>query len=118
MVAQLASEFNLEVELKNIILVAFRFFEFLHSQGQSETSALDLGLAASTLKPDIPPPEEKGLDLSTRITEGIVTEGQDPASRFRDLLVSVSAASRARPAEPDAPSTPRFLHRSHGDFRT
>jgi hypothetical protein len=30
----LASEFNLEVELKNIILVAFRFFEFLHSQGQ------------------------------------------------------------------------------------
>jgi hypothetical protein len=34
LVAQLASEFNLEVELKNIILVAFRFFEFLHSQGQ------------------------------------------------------------------------------------
>jgi hypothetical protein len=33
LVAQLASEFNLEVELKNIILVAFRFFEFLHSQG-------------------------------------------------------------------------------------
>jgi hypothetical protein len=31
---RLASEFNLEVELKNIILVAFRFFEFLHSQGQ------------------------------------------------------------------------------------
>ena len=35
LVAQLASEFNLEVELKNIILVAFRFFEFLHSQGQN-----------------------------------------------------------------------------------
>jgi hypothetical protein len=34
LVAHLASEFNLEVELKNIILVAFRFFEFLHSQGQ------------------------------------------------------------------------------------
>jgi hypothetical protein len=33
LVAQLASEFNLEVELKNIILIAFRFFEFLHSQG-------------------------------------------------------------------------------------
>jgi len=31
-VARLASEFKLEVELKNIILVAFRFFEFLHSQ--------------------------------------------------------------------------------------
>ena len=38
---------------------------------QSETSALDLGVAASTLKPDIPAPGEKGLDLATRITEGI-----------------------------------------------
>jgi hypothetical protein len=35
LVAQLASELNLEVELKNIILVAFRFFEFLHSQGHT-----------------------------------------------------------------------------------
>ena len=34
LVVQLASEFNLEVELKNIILVALRFFEFLHSQSQ------------------------------------------------------------------------------------
>jgi hypothetical protein len=34
LVAQLASEFNLEVELKNIILVAFRFFEFSHSLAQ------------------------------------------------------------------------------------
>ena len=32
-VAQLASDFNLEVELKNIILIAILFFEFLHSQG-------------------------------------------------------------------------------------
>jgi hypothetical protein len=36
-VAQFASEFSLEVELKNIILVAFRFFEFLHSQGQQRS---------------------------------------------------------------------------------
>jgi hypothetical protein len=27
-------EFNFKNELKNIILVAFRYFEFLHSQGQ------------------------------------------------------------------------------------
>jgi hypothetical protein len=38
LVAQLASEFNLEVELKNIIPVVFRFFEFLHSQGQKRKS--------------------------------------------------------------------------------
>ena len=37
LVLQLASEFNLEAELKNIILVAFRFFEFLHSQGREPT---------------------------------------------------------------------------------
>jgi hypothetical protein len=37
LVAQLASEFNLKVELKNIILVTFRFFEFLHSQHQKES---------------------------------------------------------------------------------
>jgi hypothetical protein len=35
LVAQLASEINLEVEPKNSILVAFRFFEFSHSQGQT-----------------------------------------------------------------------------------
>jgi hypothetical protein len=28
-------EINFKNELKNIILVAFRYFEFLHSQGQS-----------------------------------------------------------------------------------
>ena len=32
LVAQHAIQFNLEVELENIILVAFRYFEFLHSQ--------------------------------------------------------------------------------------
>jgi hypothetical protein len=48
LVVQLASEFNLEVELKNIILVAFRFFEFLHSQGQTRTSSME---AARPLPP-------------------------------------------------------------------
>jgi hypothetical protein len=46
LVAQLASEFNLEVELKNIILVAFRFFEFLHSQGQKRKSRPCGGMSA------------------------------------------------------------------------
>ena len=40
LVVQLAIEFNLEVELKNIILVAFRYFEFLHSQGQKAEYSL------------------------------------------------------------------------------
>jgi hypothetical protein len=33
LVVHRAAGFNLEIGLKNIILVAFRFFEFLHSQG-------------------------------------------------------------------------------------
>jgi hypothetical protein len=38
LVVQHAIEFDLEVELKNIILAAFRYFEFLHSQGHFQTS--------------------------------------------------------------------------------
>jgi len=34
---QFESAFNLEIELKNVILVAFRLFEFLHSKGQNRT---------------------------------------------------------------------------------
>jgi hypothetical protein len=33
-IAQLASEFNLEVELKNIILIAFRFLSFYTARGR------------------------------------------------------------------------------------
>jgi hypothetical protein len=35
LVAQRASGFNLEIELKNIILRRVSIFEFLHSQGQT-----------------------------------------------------------------------------------
>src|SRR5436190_14457767 len=37
LVAQQASGFNLEIELKNIILRRVSIFEFLHSQGQKAT---------------------------------------------------------------------------------
>src|SRR5258705_1689628 len=39
LVAQRASGFNLEIELKNIILRRVSIFEFLHSQGQIRTLA-------------------------------------------------------------------------------
>jgi len=35
---QFESTFDCEIELKNVILVAFRFFAFLHSQGHSRRS--------------------------------------------------------------------------------
>jgi hypothetical protein len=34
---QFASTFDLEIELKNFVLIAFRFFAFLHSQGHKLT---------------------------------------------------------------------------------
>ena len=37
LVAQRASGFNLEIELKNIILRRVSIFKFLHSQGQTRT---------------------------------------------------------------------------------
>ena len=40
-----ASALTSESELKNIILAAFRFFAFLHSQGQTETRALRRGMS-------------------------------------------------------------------------
>jgi hypothetical protein len=40
LVAQRASGFNLEIELKNIILRCVSIFEFLHNQGQRPTWAL------------------------------------------------------------------------------
>ena len=49
LVAQLASEFNLAIELKKIILLAFRFFEFSHSQGQTRTSSRSRTTSASLI---------------------------------------------------------------------
>jgi hypothetical protein len=64
LVAQLASEFNLEVELRNIILVAFRFFEFLHSQ------ILSRGCAAEALAWTKAVMTRLGLTLNEAKTSG------------------------------------------------
>src|SRR6185295_10244987 len=50
LVAQQASGFNLEIELKNIILRRVSIFEFLHSQGHSLTSS---SAATSSALPSI-----------------------------------------------------------------
>ena len=46
-------------------------------EGQSETSALDLGVAASTLKPDNPAPEKRGLTLQLGLQKGSKPHGRD-----------------------------------------
>ena len=43
---QLAIAFNFKIELKNVILVAFRTFAFLHSQGQKRKSRPCGGMSA------------------------------------------------------------------------
>src|SRR6185295_8656116 len=53
LVAQRVSGFNLEVELKNIILRRVSIFEFLHSQGQLQTSAHPSARSALLLSTDI-----------------------------------------------------------------
>ena len=49
LVAQRASGFNLEIELKNIILRRVSIFEFLHSQGQTRKSPLSFDRRARRL---------------------------------------------------------------------
>jgi hypothetical protein len=46
---QFENTFDLEIELKNVILVAFRFFSFLHSQGQKRPS--EAPTVTSVLRP-------------------------------------------------------------------
>jgi hypothetical protein len=59
-------------------------------RGQSETSALDLGLAASTLKPDIPAPlEKRGLTLQLGLQKGSSPKAET-RHPVRDLRGSVS----------------------------
>jgi hypothetical protein len=47
---QFENTFDLEIELKNVILVAFQFFAFLHSQGQKRKWRLPV--AKSGLPPE------------------------------------------------------------------
>src|SRR4029434_3492128 len=52
LVAQQASGFNLEIELKNIILRRVSIFEFLHSQGQTQKSERATGRSAFSSRTD------------------------------------------------------------------
>jgi hypothetical protein len=53
LVAHRASGFNLEIELKNIILRRVSIFEFLHSQGQIRKSGRATGQSALPSRTDV-----------------------------------------------------------------
>jgi hypothetical protein len=87
LVAQLASEFNLEVELKNIILVALRFFEFLHSQGHSHRSG---GAAFTSVLPD-----NRTSSASVGMSQRCQQETHAPQQQHRYSITSSARASSA-----------------------
>ena len=62
LVAQRASGFNLEIELKNIILRRVSIFEFSRSQGQTQKSECTTGKSALPRTADIP----AGVDRLSR----------------------------------------------------
>ena len=64
-------------------------------EGQSETSALDLGVAASTLKPDNPAPEKRGLTLQLGLQKGSKPDGRD-ALRLGSREPGAALAARAQ----------------------
>jgi hypothetical protein len=73
LVAQRASGFNLEIELKNIILCRVSIFEFLHSQGQTEKFGRANGKSALTSRTDIVSPACQVRKVPTAdISGGIV----------------------------------------------
>jgi len=82
LVVQHAIEFNLQVELKNIILVAFRYFEFLHNQGHSRR--LDYLTATTAL-----PPEQR-------------TSATDPACRKKRDFRTIPRCPKMNLAQPAA----------------
>jgi len=77
LVVQHAIEFNLEVELKNIILVAFRYFEFLHSQGQKRRS--DRGPATSGL------PQSTDIVIPSRLVRFVPTRDSCTAANCKAI---------------------------------
>src|SRR6266404_2923857 len=75
LVAQRASGFNLEIELKNIILRRVSIFEFLHSQGQSRRSdrpAVTSGLPL----PAQPVDATQALNFSAGVSNCKVSRGR------------------------------------------
>jgi hypothetical protein len=80
--AHIASAFNFEIEIKNIVLVALRTFEFSHSLGQSRHS--DHGPAPSSLPRStdiVRPPRHFGLVPKAVIPSYAIIEQKAPAMR-------------------------------------
>jgi hypothetical protein len=79
-----ASVLNLESELKNVILTAFRSLAFSHSQGQTRTLAKIRDMSASPQRADIPNPTLREFTKATRL-RGLLAE-------YVRLVVNLSEA--------------------------
>jgi hypothetical protein len=77
LVAQQASGFNLEIELKNIILRRVSIFEFLHSQGQSRKLARLSGVSVPPSTADVVGPS-RHVRLVPILLQKSVETGRKP----------------------------------------
>jgi hypothetical protein len=92
LVAQRAGGFNLEIELKNIILRRVSIFEFLHSQGHLQTYPAQDGVSASPLKADIAN-ATCNVGYGPRLCENAKTLNRDRRSySFKTVLVAQRAS--------------------------
>src|ERR1700694_1721751 len=74
---QFENTFDLEIELKNVILVAFQFFAFSHSQGQFRKSALVTARSAL-------PPGADIVSLATHVRFAPTAAVNENASIIQD----------------------------------
>ena len=100
LVAQRASGFNLEIELKNIILRRVSIFEFLHSQGQKLTSRGGPLLA----------------DIVAKVSMGGERKFLEPLMRFTPQDVGAGVEKRRSGKEVQRSAFARFYGWSIFDF--
>jgi hypothetical protein len=86
LVAQQASGFNLEIELKNIILRRVSIFEFLHSQGQSRHFG---GLPMTSGLP----PEAENVTVRRHVSKVPASDSCNAANTVHGLQVCTRSAS-------------------------
>jgi hypothetical protein len=80
---QLAIAFNFKIELKNVILVAFRTFAFLHSQGQSRH------FERPTITSGLPP--QTDINRPARLVRFVPHSDSCSAASFGQIVDAVSS---------------------------
>ena len=106
LVAQRASGFNLEIELKNIILRRVSIFEFLHSQGQTRKSAAPAARSALPSRTEVVSRARQQCQTRTSTIYSII-----PLGRARTSRPGCSGTAHRAPDTGGQMRLPCFPHR-------